>query len=182
MNRLKKLPLLLSLALLALTFASEAESQDKTKPQTLLEARKGYKTKLIENAYERSGPAKFPPARIFDLVQYPSKVGKLSAYLTPDPKDKKKHPVVIWIGDGFDGLKKSLWEEDTAMLRDAGFLVCCPSFRGENENPGQFELAYGEVDDVVAAVDYVSKLSYVDSKRVYLLGYGRGGTLAMLAA
>lgn len=182
MTLLKKLPLHLVLALLALAFASEAESQDKAKSQTLMEARRGHKTKLIENAYERSGPAKFPPPKIFDLVQYPSPVGKLSAYFTPDPKDKKKHPVVIWLGDGFDGLKKSLWEEDTAMLREAGFLVFCPSLRGENENPGKFELAYGEVDDVVAAVNFVSKVSCVDSKRVYLLGYGRGGTLALLAA
>lgn len=182
MNRLKQRHLVLPLAFIALVFAAEVESQDKAKRQTLLEARKGHKTKLVENAYERAGPAKLPPTKIFDLVQYPSRVGKLSAYLTPDPKDKKTRPIVIWMGDGFEGLTESLWEEETAMLREAGFLVCCPSVRGENENPGKFELAYGEVDDLVAAVDYVSKLAYVDSKRVYLLGYGRGGTLSLLTA
>lgn len=160
----------------------ESQAQEKAPTKTLMEARQGHKTKLIDSAYERSGPAKFPPPKIFELIQYPSTVGKLSAYLSPDPKDKVKRPLVIWMGDSFDGLKKALWEEETAALRDSGLLLCCPSFRGENENPGQFELAYGEVTDLVALVDHLGKLSYVDSKRIYVVGYGRGGTLALLAA
>jgi dienelactone hydrolase len=57
-----------------------------------------------------------------------------------------------------------------------------PSLRGGNKNPGFTENFYGEVDDVLAAADYVSKLDYVDTNRIYLGGHSTGGTLAMLVA
>ncbi len=64
----------------------------------------------------------------------------------------------------------------------AGFVIFYPSWRGENDNPGKFELCGGEADDLVSAVDYARKLSYVDTDRVYLVGYDIGGTLVLLAA
>ena len=57
-----------------------------------------------------------------------------------------------------------------------------PSLRGGNDNPGRREGFLGEVDDVLAAVDYVAALPYVDPTRVYLGGHSTGGTLAMLVA
>ena len=42
---------------------------------------------------------------------------------------------------------------------------------------------YGEVEDLLAAIDYVKKKSSVDQKRIYVVGQKRnGGTLALLAA
>ena len=42
------------------------------------------------------GPAEQPPAGVFDLVKYDSQAGKLAAYVTPDPKDGKKHPAIVF--------------------------------------------------------------------------------------
>jgi dipeptidyl aminopeptidase/acylaminoacyl peptidase len=41
---------------------------------------------------------------------------------------------------------------------------------------------YGEVNDVLAAGEYLAALPHVDPSRVYLAGYSAGGTLTMLAA
>lgn len=57
-----------------------------------------------------------------------------------------------------------------------------PSLRGGNKNPGYKECFLGEVDDVIAAAEYLSKQDYVDPKRIYLGGHSTGGTLVLLAA
>src|SRR5436305_14755455 len=57
-----------------------------------------------------------------------------------------------------------------------------PSLRGGNDNPGQKEGFLGEVDDVLAARDFLEKQPYVDPKRIYLGGHSTGGTLALLVA
>ncbi len=48
------------------------------------------------------------------------------------------------------------------------------------KRPGFIEGFYGEVDDIIAAADYLKKLDYVDPKRVYVGGHSTGGTLALL--
>jgi len=41
---------------------------------------------------------------------------------------------------------------------------------------------FGEVDDAVAAIDYLSKVAYVDPARIYMIGHSTGGTITLLAA
>jgi acetyl esterase/lipase len=57
-----------------------------------------------------------------------------------------------------------------------------PSLRGGNDDPGIKECFLGEVDDVIAAADYLARESSVDPKRIYLGGHSTGGTLVLLVA
>lgn len=57
-----------------------------------------------------------------------------------------------------------------------------PSLRGGNNNPGYREGLYGEVNDVIAAYDFLAAQDSVDSSRIYLGGHSTGGTLALLVA
>jgi acetyl esterase/lipase len=57
-----------------------------------------------------------------------------------------------------------------------------PSLRGGNDNPGVKEGFLGEVDDVLAAADFLGKQTYVDPARIYLGGHSTGGTLVLLTA
>src|SRR3954451_19104959 len=67
---------------------------------SLAEARQGFQTKIVRHEGDRT-PAPKPPAKLFGLVRYESKVGPLAAYLTPGPtKDGKKHPAIVWITGG----------------------------------------------------------------------------------
>jgi acetyl esterase/lipase len=155
----------------------------------LAEARRGFKTKLIRE--ETDGSAfPDPPPKLFERVHFDSPVGKLAAFLTPDPKDGKKRPAIIWItgGDcntldnGFWSRKSPLNDQTASGFREAGIIMMFPTLRGGNTNPGFREAFYGEVDDVLAAREYLSKLPFVDPQRIYLGGLSTGGTLVLLVA
>lgn len=152
--------------------------------QTLMEARVGFSTANVENSFRSDGPPARPPRGSgFRLVHYPSPAGKLAAYLSADPGDGVARPALVWAHGGFGGIGPSQWEsERVRAFLDAGFVVMSPSWRGECDNRGRFELFYGEVDDALAAIDYVAALPYVDASRVYIAGHSTGGTIAMLAA
>jgi acetyl esterase/lipase len=155
---------------------------------SLAEARRGFQTRSAQ--HQPAGkPAPEPPPSVFRLVRYDSPVGKLAAYLTPDPGDGRKHPGIVWITGGDCNTIDELWTEaprdndqTAAAYRQAGIIMMFPSLRGGNDNPGQHEGFFGEVDDVLAAADYLSRQAYVDPKRIYLGGHSTGGTLVMLVA
>lgn len=163
-----------------------AASNGSKKKWTLVEARESFETQVWEQPPSTEVPDE-PPPNVFQLIKYPSPVGDLSAYLTPDPADGRKHPAMIWITGGDCNSIGEVWEpkprssdQTAAAYRKAGMVMMFPSLRGGNDNPGVREGLYGEVDDVLAAADYLESQPYVDPKRIYLGGHSTGGTLAML--
>jgi dienelactone hydrolase len=155
----------------------------------LLSARKGFETKPVPSSYKADGPADVPPAALLKVIRYRAPSGDLVAYLTPDPKDGKKRPAVLWAHGGFGGIGAFLYgrpdpanDQTGRAFREAGCVMMYPSWRGENDNPGRYEMFFGEVDDLLAARDHLAALPYVDPDRVYLAGHSTGGTLVLLAA
>lgn len=138
-----------------------------------------FKTKHVDNNFKPSEAA--PEVEGYQLVRYPSPAGELAAYLSNDPGDGKPRPAVLWAHGGFGGIGPPTVAQAKPFL-DAGCVVMCPSWRGENDNPGQFEMFYGEVEDAVAALGYLSKLPYVDPARIYMAGHSTGGTITLLTA
>src|SRR2546430_1764542 len=63
---------------------------------SLAEARKGFTTKLLRRKSARE-PVPDPPPQVFKLVRFDAPVGKLAAYLSPDPQDGKKRPAIVWM-------------------------------------------------------------------------------------
>jgi acetyl esterase/lipase len=171
------------------TAGAATSAGNPEEPSTLLEARKGFVTKLRHDA-QREGPPPAPPSALFSLVRYPAAVGPLAAYVSPRPADARKRPAIVWIVGGFsNSIDDFAWapadaddDQSARAFREAGIVLMLPSLRGGNDNPGERESFYGEVDDVIAAGEYVRQLDYVDSARVYLGGHSTGGTLALLAA
>jgi Fe-S cluster assembly iron-binding protein IscA/alpha/beta superfamily hydrolase len=156
---------------------------------SLVEVRRGFKTTLARR--ETGGlPAPEPPPKLFRLVRYPAPPGALAAYLTPDPKDGKKHPAIIWItGGDCNSIGAGCWQQgpqrndqSASAYRKAGIAMMFPALRGGNDNPGVKEGFLGEVDDVLAAAEFLRKQPFVDPDRVYLGGHSTGGTLALLVA
>ncbi|MCB9751520.1 MAG: prolyl oligopeptidase family serine peptidase [Myxococcales bacterium] len=68
----------------------------------------------------------------------------------------------------------------TRPFRDAGFAVMTPTLRGENGNPGRFELLRGELDDARAAARWLAARPEVDGARVYAFGHSIGGGVAAM--
>jgi len=167
--------------------ASGAAGKPARGGQSLLEARKGFKSKLI--GHKANEPVDAPPAKLFRTVEYSSPVGKLAAYLTPDPSDGRKPAAIIWITGGDCNTIGDVWspvpagnDQTARQYREAGIVMMFPSLRGGNTNPGVQEGFLGEVDDLIAAADFLAQQGYVDPKRIFLGGHSTGGTLVMLAA
>jgi acetyl esterase/lipase len=157
-------------------------------PSLLAEARAGFVTHLTRNA-NADTPAPVPPKGVLNLIEYPSAVGNLVAYLTPDPGDGRRHPAIIWITGGDNNTIGDVWtpepaddDQTASAYRKAGIVMMYPSQRGGNRNPGRREGFLGECNDVLAAEKYLAALPYVDPKRIYLGGHSTGGTLALLIA
>lgn len=120
-------------------------------------------------------------------MKYKAASGELGAYLTKDPGDGKRHPAIIWLTGGDSNTIGPVWgrsdpqnDQNATAYREAGIVMMFPSLRGGNDNPGRREGFLGEIDDVLAAADYLEKQHYVDPERIYLGGHSTGGTLALL--
>ena len=166
--------------------SSSLNSSSLNAKQTLLEARKGFVTKVIKSG-ESFGAPDFPTGLEFQLIRYQAPVGRLPAYVTTDPGDGKKHPAIVWITGGDNNSIGDVWslgdrgdDQTGSAFRKAGVVMMFPSQRGGNDNPGKREGFYGEVDDILAATDHLAELPYVDPERIYLGGHSTGGTMVMV--
>jgi len=155
-----------------------------------LKLKEGFKTNIIKTK-KSNEQFEEPPAELLSIVKYNTKLGKMSAYLTKPTDTNKKYPAIIWITGGFPsgGAGSSVWEstpiendQSAKSFWQHNIITMYPSFRGSYGNPGQQEGFYGEVDDVLSSLEYLSKLDYVDKKEIYLGGHSTGGTLALLVA
>jgi len=177
----------------ALSLAGCASRQKlSTQTTTLSAARTGFKTTLsppsAQDMAQREPVEPAPPA-VFKTITYPAPTGALAAYLTPNPGDGKRHPAIIWITGGDCNTIGDVWspksrdnDQTATAYRKAGIVVMFPSLRGGNTNPGTKEGFLGEVDDILAAAEFLGKQPYVDPARIYLGGHSTGGTLALLVS
>lgn len=184
-------------ALAAVTLASMGvggckPSASKPKPptQTFSEARRLFSTHLAQHSRDTAPPPK-PPSHVFTQVKYAGPLGPMNAYMTPVPQViTGKRPAVIWLGGGdHNSLRDHLWnaqrlenDQSAKQLREAGIIMMVPALRGGSQNPGDKEGLCGEVDDVIAAADWLAKQPHVDPSRIFLAGHSTGGTLALLVA
>jgi alpha/beta superfamily hydrolase len=159
---------------------------DKYADQQLSAARKTFKTSLVSSGIPRQA-APTAPAEFIQTVKYPAPSGMLSAYLGFPPRDGSKKAGMVWITGGDCNSIGSIWEpsprtNDQSANQYGNMVMMYPSLRGGNDNPGQKEGFLGEVDDVLAAADFLAKQPGVDPNRIYLGGHSTGGTLALLTA
>lgn len=180
----------LAVVVLSSIIGAAGPALGQEKAPTLGDARKGFETKLLRKASDGT-PLVDPPRELFVRMTYPGPLGPMSAYLGRPPSGGGKHPAMVWITGGFPpgGTGEHAWEPVSARndqsaraFREAGMILMFPTFRGSYGNPGFQESFYGEVDEVVAAAEYLAKLDFVDPARIYLGGHSTGGTLALLAA
>jgi acetyl esterase/lipase len=155
---------------------------------SLRAARAGFKPKPVPVSAQRE-PVPDPPPGVFRKVTYDSPAGTMAAYLSDTPDDGRKRPAIIWITGGDCNSVGDVWspmpasnEQSASAYRKAGIVMMFPALRGGNDNPGVKEGYFGEVDDVVAAADYLARQGSVDPQRIYLGGHSTGGTLALLVS
>jgi acetyl esterase/lipase len=177
-------------ALVSLCFLNGCYGEPTPEQETgsLVDARAGFKSKLVPATFPRT-PAPNPPPEVFRKVYFDSRAGKLAAYLSQIADDGQKRPAMIWITGGDCNSIDDVWsdmpvtnDQSASAYRKAGIILMFPSLRGGNDNPGITEGYLGEVDDVLAAFDYLARQESVDPRRIYLGGHSTGGTVALLVA
>lgn len=145
---------------------------------SLVDARRNHVTQLLQSApSQQAYDAVVPPEAT--VVEFASDGRQLIAWLAK-PAGPGPFPAVLYAHGGF-----ALGESDFADAQpflQAGYAVLLPAWRGENGNPGSFEMCYGEVTDAAAALDYLSAQSDIDPARLFAAGHSVGGTIVMLLA
>jgi dienelactone hydrolase len=146
---------------------------------TYLERRATFQTKLAKRG---PAPQAWEPQRPLPGVReitYQSGSLPLKAWVgQPAGAPAGKHPALVFFHGGF-----AFGADDFAVcepFRQAGFIVMTPMLRGENGNPGNFELYFGEVDDGRAAIKWLAQQPDVDANRIYAFGHSAGGGITAL--
>ncbi|PWU02371.1 MAG: aminopeptidase [Candidatus Melainabacteria bacterium] len=157
--------------------AKQTSERNQYYQQSSLDAERAkFPTKLVKRGPAPDGD---PQAPSIKPIFYNSGGKKLKAWLI-FPHKRGKSPAVLFAHGGY-----SVGAGDIAAVRpfvDAGFVVMVPSVRGENGNPGNFELCFGEIDDLKAALNYLAKLPQVDPHMLFAAGHSLGATNVMLLA
>lgn len=118
--------------------------------------------------------------KVAERVFYESAGGITVSGLLFKPPGEGPWPTVIVNHAGFGTAAD--FSDVALIIRDKGYLVLNPDFRGSGESEGEHELAKGEVDDVINGIKYLKERGMVDDDRVALYGQSHGAAVSMLAA
>jgi len=148
--------------------------------QDYAQERQAYKTRLL-----RTGPSPQPYEAVrlpenVEAIGYPSGTLRLKGWLVTPKKLSAPLVSIIYLHGGF-----AFGDDDYKLAQpfiDAGYPVMFPLLRGENGNPGNFELMYGEVEDALAAARWLSTTSKVRSTKVAFFGHSVGGAVSELTS
>ncbi|MEM9378936.1 MAG: prolyl oligopeptidase family serine peptidase [Planctomycetota bacterium] len=158
--------------------------------ESLVEARRGFETALVD-LRSVDAPLIEPPANLFSLVEVDAPLGKNLAYLSRIEPGEERLPAVVWVTGGWPTARGGsyVWrpgpfenDQSASAFRDAGVVMLFPTVRGTGPNLGFQELFFGEVDDVIAAGEFLRRHERIDPERIYLGGHSTGGTLVLLVA
>jgi dipeptidyl aminopeptidase/acylaminoacyl peptidase len=125
----------------------------------------------------------------FRKITYKSPVDgmEIPAYLFAplNKRGAKGHAAMVWVHDGVHGSFREMYFPFVREAVQRGYVIIAPEYRGSTgygkELYDAFDYGGKEVDDAIAAVDYLKTLPYVDTDRVGIMGWSHGGMIAAAA-
>jgi len=124
------------------------------------------------------------------LVHYPSKDGKwtISAfvYVPFNLPRNGEHPAIVYVHGGPTAQTMNTFNRFVQYMANHGYLVIAPNYRGstgygkEFQHANLFDMGGGDLQDVLAAADWIKQTGYVDSKKLILMGGSYGGYMTMM--
>ncbi|HMK21866.1 MAG TPA: S9 family peptidase [Terriglobales bacterium] len=125
------------------------------------------------------------------LVHYPSKDGKwtISAfvYVPYNLPRNGQHPALVYVHGGPASQTVNAFNRFVQHAANEGYIVIAPNYRGstgygkEFQQANLFDMGGGDLQDVLAAVDWIKQTGYVDPKKLIVMGASYGGYLSMMA-
>src|SRR5580704_8451867 len=124
------------------------------------------------------------------LVHYPSKDGKwtISAlvYVPYNLPRQAEHPAIVYVHGGPAAQTMNTFNRFIQYMANQGYIVIAPNYRGstgygkEFQQANLFDMGGGDLQDVLAAADWIKQTGYVDPKKLILMGGSYGGYLTMM--
>ncbi|HEX4663571.1 MAG TPA: S9 family peptidase [Terriglobales bacterium] len=125
------------------------------------------------------------------LVHYPSRDGRwqISAFVyVPHnaPRDHT-HPAVVYVHGGPQSQTINNFNRVVQYLANQGYLVIAPNYRGSSGygkdfmDADRFDMGGGDLQDVLAAAEWIQQTGYVDPKKLVVMGGSYGGYMSMMA-
>ncbi len=124
------------------------------------------------------------------LVHYPSKDGKwtISAfvYVPYNLPHNAEHPAIVYVHGGPTSQTMNTFNRFVQYMANQGYIVIAPNYRGsrgygkEFQQANLFDMGGGDLQDVLAAADWIKQTGYVDPKKLILMGASYGGYMTMM--
>ena len=125
------------------------------------------------------------------LVHYPSRDGKwtISAwvYVTRNMQRNGQNAAIVYIHGGPKSQSVDSFNRFIQHIVNQGYMVIAPNYRGSTgygkafEDANLFDMGGGDLQDVLAAADFLKQTGYLDPKKVVAMGGSYGGYMTMMA-
>ncbi len=124
------------------------------------------------------------------LVHYPSRDGKwtISAFVYV-PFNLPRQPIspaIVYVHGGPASQTVNSFNRLIQYMANQGYIVVAPNYRGSTgygkdfQHANLFDMGGGDLQDVLAAADWIKQTGYVDPKKLILMGGSYGGYLTMM--
>jgi dipeptidyl aminopeptidase/acylaminoacyl peptidase len=124
------------------------------------------------------------------LVHYPSRDGKwtISAfvYVPFNMVRNGQNAAIVYVHGGPTAQSVNSFNRFIQHMVNQGYMVIAPNYRGstgygkEFQQANLFDMGGGDLQDVLAAVDFIKQTGFLDPKKIVLTGGSYGGYLTMM--
>ena len=125
------------------------------------------------------------------LIHYPSRDGKwtISAFLyVPFNMARNgQNAAIVYIHGGPTSQTVNSFNRFIQFAANQGYMVLAPNYRGstgygkEFQQANLFDMGGGDLQDVLAGVDWIKQTGHLDPKKIAVMGGSYGGYLTMMA-
>jgi dipeptidyl aminopeptidase/acylaminoacyl peptidase len=125
------------------------------------------------------------------LVHYPSRDGKwtISAflYVPYNMARNGQNAAIVYIHGGPAAQTMNSFNRFVQFAVNQGYMVLAPNYRGstgygkEFQQANLFDMGGGDLQDVLAGVDWIKQTGHLDPKKIAVMGGSYGGYLSMMS-
>ena len=125
------------------------------------------------------------------LIHYPSRDGKwtISAFLyVPFNMARNgQNAAIVYLHGGPASQTMNSFNRFIQFAASQGYMVLAPNYRGSTgygkqfEQANLFDMGGGDLQDILAGVDWIKQTGHLDPKKIAVMGGSYGGYLTMMA-
>jgi dipeptidyl aminopeptidase/acylaminoacyl peptidase len=98
-----------------------------------------------------------------------------------------QHPAIVYVHGGPTAQTVNSFNRFVQHMANQSYIVIAPNYRGstgygkEFQHANLFDMGGGDLQDVLAAADWIKQTGYVDPKKLIVMGGSYGGYMSMMA-